>query len=282
MALSDLTTNSVLQAMAQFDELGREAFLDRYGFGRARGYFVLHDGKRYDSKAIVGAAHGFLGHGFKPLTSSDFSGGEKTVAKQLSALGFRVTEPGDVGRGSIPFKEGTLYHRQRDIHETYGGQERGGISTPEGVPFIFVFTGETGGQYGYTDGWRSDGIFAYTGEGQRGDMAFVRGNRAIRDHLENGRDLLLFEASSVKGLYRFLGCFALAGWEMREATDRDARQRKAIIFHLVPVSEVETVDPSESDDAVGDAKSLEELRRLAPRRRRVAINATQRCTPQLL
>ena len=33
----------------------------------------------------------------------------------------------------------------------------------------------------------------YTGEGQRGDMDFVRGNLAIRDHVANGKDLHLFE-----------------------------------------------------------------------------------------
>jgi hypothetical protein len=42
MALSDLTQEAVLRAIAQFDELGREAFLDRYGFGRARGYLIEH------------------------------------------------------------------------------------------------------------------------------------------------------------------------------------------------------------------------------------------------
>ena len=36
MALSDLTRNSVLQALVEFDELGRDAFLDRYHFGKAR------------------------------------------------------------------------------------------------------------------------------------------------------------------------------------------------------------------------------------------------------
>jgi hypothetical protein len=45
MALSDLTTTSVLRALAQFDELGREAFLQRYGFsaaaaGKAAAYFA--------------------------------------------------------------------------------------------------------------------------------------------------------------------------------------------------------------------------------------------------
>jgi 5-methylcytosine-specific restriction enzyme A len=50
---------------------------------------------------------------------------------------------------------------------------------------------------------------------------------------------------------------------MRDAPDRDGEQRKAIVFHLVPVSEVETIDPAESDDLGEAANSLEELRRLA-------------------
>jgi hypothetical protein len=126
---------------------------------------------------------------------------------------------------------------------------------------VFLFTGETGEQYGYSDGWRPDGIFAYTGEGQRGDMEFVRGNRAIRDHLEDGRDLLLFEATKTKGNYRFRGCFGCAGWETRKAPDKDGTLRDATIFHLVPISEIETetAEPPESPDK-DRTKTLEELR----------------------
>ena len=81
---------------------------------------------------------------------------------------------------TISFERGELYNRQRDIHEVFRGQERGGISTPTNVPFVFLFTGESGEQFGfgYRDRWRDDGSFGYTGEGQRGDMEFVRGNRA--------------------------------------------------------------------------------------------------------
>jgi len=50
MALSDLTKNSVLQALAEFDEIGRDAFLDRYEFGKARGYFLVHNGHRMTQK----------------------------------------------------------------------------------------------------------------------------------------------------------------------------------------------------------------------------------------
>jgi 5-methylcytosine-specific restriction enzyme A len=188
MSISDLTRESVLHALGEFDQVGRDGFLARYGFGRARGYFVLNNGNGYDSKAIAGAAHGFLGGGLGPLTPSEFSGGEMTVAKKLRELGFPVSEASGTALEGLPFKAGSLYHRQRDIHHVYGGQERGGIATPDEVPFIFLFTGESGGQFGYRDGWQPNGLFAYTGEGQRGDMAFVRGNRAIRDHVAGGKD----------------------------------------------------------------------------------------------
>ena len=58
VTLSDVTRTSVLAAVAEFDRVGRGAFLKATGFGPARAYFLQHDGKLYDSKAIVGYAHG--------------------------------------------------------------------------------------------------------------------------------------------------------------------------------------------------------------------------------
>jgi 5-methylcytosine-specific restriction enzyme A len=265
LGLSDLTEPAVLSAIAEFDELRRDGFLKKYGFGRSRGYFINYRGQPYDSKAIAGAAHGYIGKGLKSLRASEFSGGDKTVAKRLRELGFSVSEPGDLPFEGIPFKVGQLYHRQTDIHQIFSGQERGGIATPDGVPFLFLFTGETGTQFGYTDGWRSDGIFAYTGEGQKGDMKFVRGNKAIRDHAIDGRDLLLFEASQTKGLYIFRGCFAFASWELIDAPDRYQNMRKAIIFQLVPVDEIEIAPLAQKEIEQLDleGKSLSELRTLA-------------------
>ncbi len=51
---------------------------------------MVHDGKPYDSKAIVGAAHGYL-PGQQTLSSAEFSGGEDTVAQLLRRLGFTVS-----------------------------------------------------------------------------------------------------------------------------------------------------------------------------------------------
>jgi HNH endonuclease len=75
--------------MAEYDELGAEEFLRRYGFAPARVYRVAEHGRQYDSKAIVGVAHGYATGQF--LTGHDFSGGQQTVVKTLEALGFSFT-----------------------------------------------------------------------------------------------------------------------------------------------------------------------------------------------
>lgn len=72
--------------MDEYDELGADQFLARYGFAAARLYRVAEHGRQYDSKAIVGVAHGYATGQF--LTASDFSGGQQTVVKTLRALGF--------------------------------------------------------------------------------------------------------------------------------------------------------------------------------------------------
>jgi hypothetical protein len=73
VALADLTESAVLQAIGEFDDLGRDPFLQKYGFGRSRGYFLIHGGKSYDSKAIAGAAHGNIQGNSQPLLASDLA-----------------------------------------------------------------------------------------------------------------------------------------------------------------------------------------------------------------
>lgn len=72
--------------MDEYDELGADAFLTKYGFAPARQYRVAEHGRQYDSKAIVGVAHGYATGQF--WTASDFSGGQQTVVKTLQVLGF--------------------------------------------------------------------------------------------------------------------------------------------------------------------------------------------------
>ena len=89
MALSDITDpTAMLQAAREVDALGREAFLAQYGFGKAREYFLVLGRKRYDSKAIMGAAHGYQFPEKGLLHAADFCGGDATVKTKLEQLGF--------------------------------------------------------------------------------------------------------------------------------------------------------------------------------------------------
>jgi 5-methylcytosine-specific restriction protein A len=88
VAWRDVRPEHVLAAIAEYDRLGQEEFLRTYRFGPARDYVLVHDGKRYDSKAIVGVAHKFLAG--QALAASEFSGGDATVGRLLRDLGFTV------------------------------------------------------------------------------------------------------------------------------------------------------------------------------------------------
>ncbi|WP_237305439.1 HNH endonuclease [Streptomyces sp. SAT1] len=90
MGLGDVTRAGVLAAVEECRSLGREAFRRRYGFGRAAAYELVLDGHRYDSKAIVGVAHLYSVGDL--LQAADFSGGARTVAHRLRALGFAVED----------------------------------------------------------------------------------------------------------------------------------------------------------------------------------------------
>lgn len=87
-----LTRESVLSAIDEHDRLGRDRFLDRYGFKEARDYFLSRDGRAYESKAVAGVAYGYVAGA--TLTSSDFTGGSG-LADVLRALGFHVTGVAD-------------------------------------------------------------------------------------------------------------------------------------------------------------------------------------------
>jgi 5-methylcytosine-specific restriction protein A len=93
MALKELTRESVEKAITTFDQLGRDKFLAKYGYKRAKGYFILLGGRSYDSKAIAGVAYGFVRPDLGPLKWDDFGGGERTVRQRLEKLGFSITSP---------------------------------------------------------------------------------------------------------------------------------------------------------------------------------------------
>lgn len=90
MALGEITRRGVDLAIAQFDDLGREAFLAKHEFDPSRHYFVVHEGRRYDSKAIAAAARSIENPDEEPRRPKDLNGGAKAAARRLENLGVQI------------------------------------------------------------------------------------------------------------------------------------------------------------------------------------------------
>ena len=94
--------SAVLAAVAEYKALGRDVFLRRYGFGKARRFFLKIGGRRYDSKAIVAVAFRHQYKGASALENG-FGGGELKVGTILARMGFEVE-----GMSSLPRTRPTL------------------------------------------------------------------------------------------------------------------------------------------------------------------------------
>lgn len=129
----------------------------------------------------------------------------------------------------IPFIPNQIYNRRADIHAVYGGNWQSGICPSASFPFIFIFSGKSGHQHGYRDGWDNPNVFTYTGEGQSGDMKFIKGNLALRDHLQNGKRVFLFESHS-KGFVKFIGEIEFFDVDFFETHDTSGSTRIGIKF----------------------------------------------------
>ncbi len=91
MTYRDVEAGDVELAMAEADELGRGPFREKYGFGFSTRYLVRHEGRFYDPKALVGAAHAYRDDQ-QALSRNDLDATE--AIGQLRVLDFEV----------VPFK----------------------------------------------------------------------------------------------------------------------------------------------------------------------------------
>lgn len=119
--------------------------------------------------------------------------------------------------------------RRVALHQRYGGRRQGGISPSKQSANVFLITAPgLGEQHGYLyDGPNGDGYYHYTGEGQYGDQRMVQGNRAIRDHAAEQRELHLFEAQGPE--LRYIGQFAYVDDYQAEAPETNGGDRRTVI-----------------------------------------------------
>lgn len=88
MTINELTERgAVLRALAEFDELGGSNFRKKFNFGPSTKFYLLHDEKLYDAKAVAGAAFKIQHPARNQLV---FNGGESGANAVLRKLGFTV------------------------------------------------------------------------------------------------------------------------------------------------------------------------------------------------
>lgn len=192
---------------------------------------------------------------------------EESRVKQLSKGWFY--EPTEIEVEDIPddpseFAIGSRYNRW-ELHDIYGGQRYYGIVTPSDQDFIIAFTGDSGGTYGYSDGFQEDGSFKYTGEGQEGDMTMDKGNAALRDHREDGKNLYLFADTEYPWIATYRGEYQYEDYHWETLPDKNDNLRDAIRFTLTPVGG-RTISIDESPDKLSLADLFEAAKKSAPKR----------------
>lgn len=142
---------------------------------------------------------------------------------------------------------------RRELHAELGGQTQSGISPSSKSPIVMLFSDSVSGeQYGYFDGWHDDGMFHYSGEGQRGDQEMKRGNKALRDHEQLQREVHVFLGSG-KGLpVTYLGRFRYVDYYETDAPEIGGGPvRKVFMFRLQPLDAL----PPRSLNTVSPAKT---------------------------
>lgn len=143
----------------------------------------------------------------------------------------------------IPFIPGHIYKRSA-IHDQYKGNRQGGISPSASFPYVFIFSGKSGTQYGYEDGWINPSVFSYTGEGQIGDMQFIKGNRALKEHISTGKRVFLFEYKQ-RGFVEFISELEFYDIGYFETPDANKNSRIGIKFFLKKKGAVVPVNPDQ-------------------------------------
>lgn len=88
---SSVTRQHVLQALAEYDARGAEEFLEVYGFSPSPEHALVHEGHRYDVKAVLGVAHRFATG--RLATSDEVDSGFQGAVAILRRRGFEVSEP---------------------------------------------------------------------------------------------------------------------------------------------------------------------------------------------
>jgi hypothetical protein len=95
---SSVTQQHILQAIAEYDARGGQEFLAVYGFAASDDRPLVHEGRSYDSRAVLGVAHRFATG--RLATPEEVESGFDGAVSILRRRGFTVSEPAVAPRGT--------------------------------------------------------------------------------------------------------------------------------------------------------------------------------------
>jgi 5-methylcytosine-specific restriction protein A len=185
---------------------------------------LLKNGRSYDSKAIAGAAHGYL-PGHSALTHNEFSGGKATVQETLENLGFKVVGPDE---DNLPFPGEVLTNKE--ISRRFAVGNMGGMRRSTKHRLLVLISDPFKGLY--RDRWEGE-VLHYTGMGPIGDQSLTYAqNRTLAESPKTGIPVHVLEALE-RQKYTYLGEVNLIGAPYREEQSDDAEQvRKVWMFPI--------------------------------------------------
>lgn len=153
--------------------------------------------------------------------------------KTTAVVKFRAREGSRVGveiDDKIVLPGDILTNEQ--LNDIFGVSNMGGIRISKLTGTILLVSSADNALYEDRD---QDGLFSYTGEGQKGDQELVRGNKAVYDSPSRGTPLLLFFKRQTNE-YEFQGEVRLAAAPVQEQQpDVDGQLRTVLVFPLALV-----------------------------------------------
>lgn len=296
MGLAEITSrDAVLDAIDEYEDLGADAFLQRYGDGLSRELMIEYISQKFAALPVLRVAHRVItGDLLDPAELENLP----AAKARLEALKFRVL--GDVGpvrktatraratsgaarpastRSRATTKEQPVQQRRqvlqwkvqpddlvtrRDLAKAYGATLHGVIDTSPRSESILVFAAPAALHH---DGWTADGqAYLLTGEGRRGDQSWTPGNQALVQHQVNGWTVRLFEECDEPWRpggkrYRYLGAFGLdpdQPWTNETISadpDTDEQERTVICFRLLAAGSDEDGSGEPGSGAAGSAQT---------------------------
>ncbi|MFB2572363.1 YDG/SRA domain-containing protein [Micrococcus sp. IITD107] len=278
-ALSKLTdVSAVERAIEDYKELGRDAFLARYGHQKSARYFAQVEDMQIDSKPLLSVAYGYQFPDQGPLAVRDFSGGEKT-RRALKRFGYELvalssSTPTGVTYGDVPeCPPGTVFKNRQEAFEA--GVHR---TTQAGIAGQFTGTQSICLSEGYSDDDIQGDLITYTGFGGRdpntghhvADQKLEKGNLGLVENYKLGRPVrVLVKESVLSGrrsdtCYLYLGLFTVTSWSwgLRDGW-------KVLIYQLL-ANAGESLIPG--DTAAALVRGVD----IPPLRRSTTVNRIQR------